>query len=146
MCGITKAMNTTVSTAVTIVITVCMRMIRSKPITPPPMVSAATTSSATIFTTGPPPQPSCVNTVAVASVASTVRTVSQPTVSTQEIAVASQLPRTPNAARLRIIVGADPRLPATATKPQSRNEKTMPTTPAIAACQNEMPKPSVNEP
>ena len=75
-----------------------------------------------------------------------VRTVSQPTVSSQESTAGSRLPRTPNAARLSTIVGAEPRLPASATKPQSRNETTMPTTPAIVACQNEMPKPSANEP
>ena len=49
-------------------------------------------------------------------------TVSQPTVSSQEIAVGSLLPRTPNAARESTIVGAEPRLPASAMKPQSRNE------------------------
>jgi hypothetical protein len=37
-------------------------------------------------------------------------------------------------------------LPATATKPQSRNEKTMPMTPAISDCQKEVPKPSAKEP
>ena len=50
---------------------------------------------------------------------------------------ARTLPRTPNAARLSTIVGAEPRLPARAMNPQSRNDSTMPRTPAIAACQNE---------
>ena len=75
-----------------------------------------------------------------------VSTVSQPTVSSQEIAAGSRLPRTPNAARESTIVGAEPRLPASATNPQSRNENTMPTTPATTACQNEMPNPSANAP
>ena len=44
------------------------------------------------------------------------------------------------------MVGAEPRLPAIAMTPQSRNETTMPTTATSAACQNEMPKPSMNEP
>ena len=93
-------MNTTVSTPVTMVITVCMRMIRSKPITPPKMVSATTTISAMTLVAVPPPQPSRSNTVAVASVARMISTVSQPTVSSQEIADGSLLPLTPNAARL----------------------------------------------
>ncbi len=58
----------------------------------------------------------------------------------------SLLPRTPNAARESTIVGAEPRLPASATKPQSRNENRIPTTPATTACQNEIPNPSVNAP
>ena len=51
-----------------------------------------------------------------------VRTVSQPRVSSQEITAGSRLPRTPNAARDSTIVGAEPRLPASATNPHSRNE------------------------
>ena len=139
-------MNTTVNTPVTMVIQVCMRMIRSKPITPPKMVSATTTISATTLVPVPPPQPSRAKTVAVASVARMTSTVSQPTVSTQEITAGSLLPLHPNAARLSTIVGAEPRLPASAMNPQSRNDSTMPTTPTISACQNEMPKPSSNEP
>ncbi len=84
--------------------------------------------------------------MAVASVARMTRIVSQPTVSSQEITDGSLLPRTPNAARLSTIVGAEPRLPATAMNPQSRNDTTMPTTPTITACQNEMPNPSTNDP
>jgi hypothetical protein len=53
---------------------------------------------------------------------------------------------TPKAARLSTRVGADPRLPAMATKPQSRKLTTIPTTPATTACQKEMPKPSVKAP
>src|SRR6266487_2361589 len=91
----TRMMNTTVSTPVTTVMTVCRRMIRSKPITPPKMVSATTTIIAMIFVPVPPPQPRCWNTVAIASVARITRMVSQPTVSSHERAVGSLLPRTP---------------------------------------------------
>ena len=94
----------------------------------------------------PPLQPSWVNTVDVASVASETSTVSQPTVRIQDSTEGTRLPLTPNAARLSTSVGADPRLPAMATSPQSRNETTMPTIPATTACQNEMPKPKRNEP
>ena len=41
----TRMMNPTVSTAVTTVITACIRMIRSKPMTPPATVIALTTIS-----------------------------------------------------------------------------------------------------
>src|ERR1700724_1522534 len=142
----TSAMNTTVNTPVTIVIQVCNRMIRSKPITPPKMVSATTMISATTFVPSPPPQPRRWNTVAVASVARMTSTVSQPTVSSQEITVGSLLPLTPNAARLSTIVGAEPRLPASAMNPQARKDSTIPTMPTTSACQNEMPNPSSNAP
>src|SRR5580700_2917050 len=142
----TRPMKTTVSTAVTMVITDCIRMIRSKPITPPATVSAATTISATTSVPVPPPTPSRVNTVAVASVARMISTVSQPTVSTQEITEGSLLPRTPNAARPSTMVGGDPRLPATTMNPHSNNETTIPISPTTTACQNEMPNPSTNEP
>ena len=142
----TSAMNTTVATPVTRVIQVCRRMIRSKPITPPKMVSPTTMISATTLVPFPPPQPSRANTVAVASVARMTSTVSQPTVSTQEIAAGSLLPLTPNAARLSTIVGAEPRLPATAMNPQARNDSTVPASPTIRACQNEIPNPRTNEP
>jgi hypothetical protein len=135
-----------VSAAVITVITACRRMIRSKPSTPAPTTSAATTTSAPTCVGRPPPQPNRSKTDAVASVARMVSTVSQPTVSTQEIRVGSRFPRTPNAARLSTMVGADPRLPASATKPHSRKEKTIPMTPTIRACQNEIPNPSANEP
>src|SRR6266849_5424660 len=138
----TSAMNTTV----TMVIQVCIRMIRSKPITPPKMVSATTMISATAFVPLPPPQPRRWKTVAVASVAKMTSTVSQPTVSSQEITVGSLLPLTPKAARLSTMVGAEPRLPATAMNPQARKDSTIPATPTTSACQNEMPKPSSNDP
>src|SRR5882724_6449651 len=142
----TNAMKTTVNTPVTMVIQVCMRMIRSKPITPPKIVSATTTISATTLVPVPPPQPSRANTVAVASVARMTSTVSQPTVSSQEMTEGSLLPLNPKAARLSTMVGADPRFPASAMNPHARNDSTMPTTPTISACQKEMPKPSSNEP
>lgn len=82
----------------------------------------------------------------MAIVARAHRTVSQPTVRTQEITDGSRLPRTPYAARPSTIVGAEPRFPATATNPHSRKEKTMPTAPAASACQKEMPKPSAKAP
>src|ERR1700751_2617826 len=139
-------MNTTVGTPVTTMITVCKRMIRSKTITPPKIVSATTMISATTRVPSPPPQPSRLNTVAVASVARMTSTVSQPTVSTQDTRAGSLLPLTPNAARLSTIVGAEPRLPATAMNPHDTHHSTIPTTPTIRAGQNEMPKPSTNEP
>jgi hypothetical protein len=37
-------------------------------------------------------------------------------------------------------------LPASAITPHSANDTTMPTTPAITACQKETPKASVNAP
>ena len=142
----TSAMNTMVRTPVTQVITVCMRMIRSKPSTPPATVSALTTIRAMTLTTVPPPQPSRSNTVAVASVARMISTVSQPTVSSQEMSEGSLLPRIPNAARPSTMVGAEPRLPATAMNPQSRKETMIPISPSAIACQNETPKPSTNAP
>ena len=99
-----------------------------------------------ILVASPPPQPSRWNTVAVASVASAVSTISQPTHSTHEITDGSLLPRTPNAARDRIRVGAEPRFPATAMKPHSRKDRTIPIRPATEACQNEIPKPRTNDP
>lgn len=114
--------------------------------TPPTTVSAATTMRAAALVPVPPPQPRAPKTVAVAIVASAVRTVSQPTVSIQETTAGSRLPRTPYAARLSTMVGAEPRLPATATKPHSRNDTTMPSAPAARACRKEMPKPNANAP
>ena len=141
-----STMNITVSTPVTTVMTACMRMIRSKPMTPPPTVSAVTTISAMTLVAVPPPQPRRANTVAVASVARMISTVSQPTVSSHEIADGNLLPRTPNAARPATIVGTDPRFPATAMNPHSRNDTMMPASPTTSACQKEMPKSSTNAP
>src|SRR5690349_3563532 len=146
MWSATSTMYTTVSTPVTQVMTVCMRMIASNPSTPPATTSAATTSSATTLVAVPPLHPSWSNTCAVARVARLTSAVSQPTVSTQESTEGTRLPSTPNAARLSTSVGALPRLPAIAIRPQSRKETTMPTTPATTACQKEMPKPNTKEP
>jgi hypothetical protein len=79
-------------------------------------------------------------------VASTTSTVSQPTVSSHDRVAVSRAPRTPKAARDSTMVGAEPRLPASAITPQSTNETTMPTIPATTACQNDTPKPNVNAP
>ncbi len=128
------------------VIHTCSRMISVNPITPAPTMRAATTMSATIFVATPPFQPSRSKTVEVASTASAVSAVSQPTVSTHESTAGTLLPLTPNIERLRIIVGAEPRLPASAMTPHRKNETTIPITPTSVACQNEMPKPSTNEP
>ncbi len=84
--------------------------------------------------------------MAVAIVARMISTVSQPTVSTQEMSDGSLLPRTPKAARPRTMVGAEPRLPATAMNPQSRKETMMPISPSATACQNETPKSSTKAP
>src|SRR5690348_16552376 len=111
----------------------CSRITTAKPATPASTVIAETTISATTLVAVPPPQPSRVNTVEVASVARITSTVSQPTVSSQDSAAVSRLPLTPNAARDSTMVGAEPRLPASATTPQNTNDITMPTTPATTA-------------
>src|SRR3954449_6102692 len=126
--------------------TACTRITVSNPATPAATVMADTTSSATTLIPSPPPQPSSLNTVAVASVASTTSTVSQPTVSSHDSAAGSRFPRTPNAARESTIVGADPRLPASAITPHSANDPTTPTPPAGTACQKEIPNPRIKAP
>src|SRR5919202_6210991 len=130
--------------AVTTVMTVCRRITTANPAIPATTVIAETTINAAILVPVPPPQPSRANTVAVASVARTTRTVSQPTVSSHERAAVSLAPRTPKAARDSTMVGAEPRLPASAITPQSANDTTTPRIPAITACQNDTLKPSVN--
>src|SRR4051794_31314385 len=121
-------------------------MMTSKPRTPAPTTSTAVTTKPKTFVASPPPQPSSSNTVAVAREDSDTSTVSQPTSRIHDSADGSALPCTPKAARLSTIVGAEPRLPASATTPHSANDSTMPTTPAIVACQKEMPKPTTYEP
>jgi tetratricopeptide (TPR) repeat protein len=44
------------------------------------------------------------------------------------------------------MVGADPRLPATATKPHNADDNTIPAMPTTNACQKEIPKSSTNDP
>jgi len=128
------------------VMMVCRRMMVANPSTPPPTISAVMTRNAMIFVPSPPPQPRRWKTVAVASVARAVSTISHPTHKIQETTDGSLLPLTPKAARLRTSVGAEPRLPASATKPHSRKDTTIPISPAIDACQKEIPKPSTNAP
>src|SRR6478736_7037938 len=110
-------------------------------------MSAATMTVAVILTAMlSPSPPSCVMTVAVASTAMMARNVSQPIDVSHDTMPGTFCPCTPNAARESTMVGADPRLPAIAMSPHSRNDTTMPTTETIVACQNEMPKPSTNDP
>ena len=135
-----------VSAPVTRVMTVCNRMIRSKPTTPATTISPAMITSATSLVTVPPAKPSSVSTVDVASTAREASTVSQPSVSSHDKADGSRLPLTPNAARLSTMVGAEPRLPASETMPQSVNDTTMPITPTVTAWAKEMPKSSRKAP
>ena len=72
-------------------------------------------------------------TVAVAWTAMIARKVSHPTVRIHEIAADTRLPLKPKAARDRTSVGADPRLPASATRPQTRNDRVTPTTDTTTA-------------
>jgi hypothetical protein len=123
------------------VIHICSFMMNSNPRIPPIMMRAATKTSAASLVRKPPCHPNLVKTVAVANTAREARTVSQPTRSSQEMADGTRLPLTPNAARLKVIVGACPRLPDKETRPQNRNEMTMPTTPTATAWGNEIPKP-----
>lgn len=58
-------------------------------------ISALTTIRAMTFVDVPPPQPSLVNTVAVAIVTKAASTVSQPTVRIQETSAGTRLPYTP---------------------------------------------------
>src|SRR5688500_10786602 len=115
-------------------------MIASKPSTPAQTMIAATTTNARILVVLPDDHPIRSKTVAVASVASATSTVSQPTRSTHDTNEGSLLPLTPNAAREITMVGAEPRVPASETKPTSRNENTVPTRAATVACQKLTPK------
>ena len=94
----------------------------------------------------PPSPPSWVMTVAVASTAMIARNVSQPIDVSHETTPGTFWPCTPNAARESTMVGAEPRLPAIAISPHSRNETTTPMVETTTACQKEMPKPSTHEP
>ena len=108
---------------------------------------AATITVAMIFSAMlSPSPPSCVMTVAVASTAMIARNVSQPIEVSHETMPGTFWPCTPKAARESTMVGAEPRLPAIAISPHSRNDTTMPMIDTIVACQNEMPKPSTNDP
>ena len=96
-------------------------------------MSPATTTIAMTLVGVPPPSPSSRMTVAVARVAMIARKVSQPIETIHETTPGSFCPRTPKAAREMTIVGAEPRLPATATRPQRRKEMTIPTTETSSA-------------
>ena len=72
------------------------------------------------------------------------RKVSQPIEVSQETTPGTFCPLTPNAARESTIVGAEPRLPASAMMPHSANDTMMPRTVTTTACQKEMPKPRTN--
>src|SRR5215469_14302501 len=136
----------TVSTPVTTVMIACSRMIVSNPSAALPTMSAVMMRNAMTLVTFPDDQPSWWNTVAIASVASTTRMISHPTFSSHDTSDGSLLPCTPNAARDSTSVGADPRLPATAMNPTSRNDTTIPIRPATHACQNDKPPSSTYAP
>ncbi|HEX6453810.1 MAG TPA: hypothetical protein VF060_30655 [Trebonia sp.] len=141
-----RAKYTTVSTPVTTVMTACSRMIVSNPSAALPTISTVITTNATTLVASPELHPSRPNTVAVASVASTVSTISHPTLRTHATSVGSLFPVTPNAARDSTSVGAEPRLPASEMNPTSRNDATIPISPATHACQNDSLNPSTYAP
>ena len=85
-------------------------------------------------------------TVAVAWTAMIARKVSQPTVRIHEISAETRLPSCPKAARDRTRVGADPRLPAIAIKPHTRNDRVTPTTDTTIAWARDSPKPRTHAP
>ena len=66
--------------------------------------------------------------------------INQPIDTSHEITPGTFWPVTPKAARLRIIVGALPRLPAIAMTPHSAKDTTIPTSATSTPCQKEMPK------
>lgn len=104
-------------------------------------MSAATATAAMILVVVPPPRPRRSKTVAVASTAMMARNVSHPIDRNQLTMPGSFCPWTPNAARLSTIVGTEPRLPAIAMIPHSRNDTGMPMSATTSACQKETPKP-----
>ncbi|HSZ41387.1 MAG TPA: hypothetical protein VK817_15640 [Trebonia sp.] len=146
MCDVTRAKYMIVSTPVTTVMMACSRMITSNPSAALPTISTVITQNAITFVTSPEFHPSRANTVAVASVARTVSTTSHPTLRIHATIVGRKFPRTPKAARDSTSVGADPRLPASEMNATSRNDTTIPISPAAHACQNEIPNPSTYAP
>ena len=82
----------------------------------------------------------------VANTAMMDKNVSQPMDVSHETMPGTFCPSTPNAARESTIVGADPRLPATAMSPQRKNEKVTPSAVTSAPCQNDNPNQSTNDP
>jgi hypothetical protein len=107
-------------------------------------IIAATTMAAMTLVAVPPPHPSRSKIVAVASTAMIDKKVSQPIETSHEMTPGTFCPVTPKAARDKIIVGAEPRLPAIAMIPQSTKETTTPSEGDEDACQKEMPKPRTN--
>src|SRR3954451_472393 len=107
-------------------------------------MSRATTAAATTLVAVPPPQPSWVKIVEVASTARMARKVSQPIDVSHEMTPGSFWPLTPNAARESTMVGAEPRLPAIAMTPHRANDTITPTTVTSTPCQNDTLKPSTN--
>jgi len=85
-------------------------------------------------------------TVPVASVASDIRTISQPTKIKYESRPGITLPLTPKLARDRTIVGAFDFFPASELNPTSKKESTVPKKAAMVACQNEIPNPRKKAP
>lgn len=71
----------------------------------------------------------------MASTAMMDKNVSHPIEVSHETIPGTFCPFTPNAARESTIVGADPRLPATAMSPQRKNENVTPTAVTRAACE-----------
>ena len=121
--------------------TVCSRMIVSKPSAALPTISTVMTMKAITLVTSPELQPSRWNTVAVASVASTVSTISQPTFSIQDTSgqlVALHAERRAGQHQRR----RRPALARHRDEPDEQEAHTIPISPATHACQNEMPKPS----
>ena len=110
------------------------------------MPSAITAKANATIAVPPSPGDSRSSTVRVASAPSATLTVSQPTTVNQVINVGRRLPSTPNAARLNIIAGAPPRVPATATAPTSGYDRPMPMTTASMACHQFSPTATTSRP
>jgi hypothetical protein len=114
-------------------------MIVACPSSPIAMVIAAITTNAIARTASPEATFNLVMIVSTASVASATRTISHPTSAIHETNVGSRFPRTPNAARDRTSVGADPFFPASEMKPTRTNDRIVPSVPASTACQRFSP-------
>jgi hypothetical protein len=93
------------------------------------------------FVAVPEAHPSAENTVAVAMTAMMERKVSQPIDSSQLTMPGSFCPWTPKAARDSTMVGTEPRFPAMAMMPHSRNDTTTPTMVTATAWPKDTPKP-----
>lgn len=69
-----------------------------------------------------------------------VFTTSQPTRDSHDTSVGPWLPRGPNTARDRVMLGAPPHLPATLMSPTTANDPKEPMAPTSTACQMFMPR------